>query len=70
MTEPSLIIGESCIGCGQCTRVCIRGHLAVRDGRAVEIESAYDCFRCGHCQAVCPKNAIVLKGFEDQEQAA
>lgn len=69
MTEPSLIIGDSCIGCGQCVRVCIRGHLAIRNGKAAETESAYSCFGCGHCQAVCPKNAVVLRGFEDREQA-
>ena len=62
MMEQSLIISESCIGCGQCVKVCIRGHLSVGEDKKVhEIESPYSCFRCGHCESVCPKNAIVLK---------
>ena len=58
--EPVLSVSDSCIGCGLCARVCIRGHLAVADGRAVEVDSPYACFRCGHCTAVCPKGAIRL----------
>ncbi len=53
-----LSISDSCIGCGQCARVCIRGHLEVIDGKAREVESAYTCFRCGHCASVCPAQAI------------
>lgn len=64
-----LIISGSCIGCGACVKVCIRGHLAVgEDRRAREIDSPYYCFRCGHCESVCPKNAITLRGFEDEVQ--
>jgi len=66
--EPNLRISDSCIGCGQCVKVCIRGHLAIDDGRAVEIESPYCCFRCGHCEAVCPKNAITLLGFKEEQE--
>lgn len=66
--ESTLRISDSCIGCGQCARVCIRGHLAVENGKAVEVESPYYCFRCGHCGAVCPKNAITLLDFADDEQ--
>jgi len=64
-----LSISESCIGCGQCVKVCIRGHLAISDDkRAIEIDSPYDCFRCGHCEAICPKNAITLLDFIDNMQ--
>ena len=60
--EESLIISDSCIGCGQCAKVCIRGHLAVgEDGKVREVESPYSCFGCGHCESVCPKGAIVLR---------
>lgn len=60
--EPSLSITDACIGCGLCAKVCIRGHLEVRERRATEVESPYGCFRCGHCASVCPKGAITLLG--------
>jgi len=66
--ERALTITDSCIGCGQCVKVCIRGHLVIENKKAVETESAYSCFRCGHCEAVCPKNAISLLDFVDEEQ--
>ena len=66
--EHVLSISDSCIGCGQCVKVCIRGHLAVRDGRAVETESPYVCFRCGHCGAVCPKGAITFLDSDGEEE--
>lgn len=60
--EETLIISDSCIGCGQCAKICIRGHLTVGgDGKVHEVESPYSCFRCGHCESVCPKSAIVLR---------
>lgn len=64
--EGSLIITDDCIGCGQCVKVCIRGHLVVGDDKKVhEIESPYSCFECGHCSSVCPKGAISLKNDKD-----
>ncbi len=60
-----LMISSDCIGCGQCAKVCIRGHLEVIDRRVREVESPYPCFRCGHCQAVCPKDAIRLRGADE-----
>jgi len=66
--EPTLRISESCLGCGKCVKVCIRGHLAIENRRAVEVESPYSCFGCGHCEAVCPKNAIALLDFKDEEK--
>jgi len=66
--EQTLRIADSCISCGQCVKVCIRGHLAIEHGKAVEIESPYSCFRCGHCEAVCPKGAITLLDSIDEEQ--
>ena len=60
--EETLVIQDSCIGCGKCVSVCIRGHLKVLEDKKVhEVESPYYCFRCGHCAAICPKGAIRLK---------
>lgn len=65
--EGSLSITDSCIGCGLCAKVCIRGHLEVIDRKATEVESPYGCFRCGHCASVCPKGAITLVGADPIE---
>ena len=62
--EETLTISDSCIGCGLCTKVCIRGHLSVGDdGKVHEVESPYYCFECGHCLSVCPKNALSLRDY-------
>ena len=61
--KEQLVISGDCIGCGQCVKVCIRGHLSVNDGKATEVDSDYYCFRCGHCASVCPKGAIKLRDF-------
>lgn len=66
--EEFLIIEDSCIGCGQCVKVCIRRHLTVVDGKAKEVESEYRCFRCGHCESVCPKGAIRLRYSDEEPQ--
>ena len=63
--KDELIIHDACIGCGQCVKVCIRGHLSIINGKATEVDSLYYCFRCGHCMAVCPKDAIMLRDFPD-----
>lgn len=63
--KEELIISDNCIGCGMCTKVCIRGHLNIVNKKAVEVESPYYCFRCGHCMSVCPKGAISLRSFPD-----
>ena len=65
--EETLRITDDCIGCGQCVKVCIRGHLAVGEDKKVhEIESPYYCFRCGHCASVCPKGAISLLSADER----
>lgn len=67
--EEKLIISDSCIGCGKCTKVCIRGHLVLAEDKKVhEIESPYYCFECGHCISVCPKDAITFKNLKEKER--
>ncbi len=69
MASESLIISNDCIGCGQCAKVCIRGHLAVESKKAKEVDSPYSCFRCGHCVSVCPVGAISIRGTQEGEVA-
>ncbi len=68
MAEDILSIdGDRCTGCGKCVSVCIRGNIAVRNGRATEMHGP--CFRCWHCVAVCPAGAIGIAsapGFEGE----
>lgn len=65
--EETLRITDDCIGCGQCVKVCIRGHLAVGEDKKVhEIESPYYCFRCGHCASICQKGAISLLSADER----
>ena len=40
--EETLVISDTCIGCGKCVKVCIRGHLQVLEDKKVhEVESPY-----------------------------
>jgi len=53
-----LIDQQKCIGCGLCTKDCLRGCLEVQNGHAVAVNNM--CFYCGHCVAVCPTGAIAI----------
>ena len=53
-----------CIGCGLCARDCVAGNIQIKNKKA--IVKGQGCIYCGHCQAICPKNAVDIKGFEDQ----
>jgi formate hydrogenlyase subunit 6/NADH:ubiquinone oxidoreductase subunit I len=53
------VVGERCVVCGDCVRVCPRGAMRLVGGRAcVELGR---CIRCYCCQEVCPERAIVLE---------
>lgn len=56
---------DKCTGCGKCASVCIRGGIAVKDGRATETHGS--CFRCWHCAAVCLAGAIGIASAPDFE---
>lgn len=46
---------DSCIGCGQCERLCPRGNIRIIDGRPV---FGKDCIGCMSCAQYCPQEAI------------
>ena len=55
------IDSEKCVGCLQCTRVCIWTILEARDGWPVVLEDkAAGCAKCMHCGIVCPEGAITF----------
>jgi ferredoxin len=59
-----VVVGEGCVGCGDCTEgVCFINAIHMDDGKAVISE---DCRGCGNCIEACPESAIqVLIERED-----
>lgn len=53
-------VSESCVGCGQCVRLCPKGNIRVENGRAV---IGTNCIQCLSCVQYCPKQAIDLGGL-------
>lgn len=49
-------IGESCIGCGKCLKVCPQQCIDVSKKPAVIDQNR--CLHCGRCMEVCPVKAI------------
>lgn len=60
--EAVIIDREKCIGCGECVRDCVTGHIELEDGKA--FVNAGRCIRCGHCFAVCPVAAVELSEYD------
>jgi len=52
-------IGENCIGCGTCEKVCQFDNIEIIDGKPV---FQHNCQRCLACIHYCPKAAIGFKG--------
>ena len=53
------IVGEKCVGCGECAKSCPEHTIEIKDGRAVV---GYEkCIRCYCCQEMCPARAIVIE---------
>ena len=62
-----LKIGEGCIGCGICEKVCPSSSIHVKDGRAVHIPG--NCQTCLACAHACPQKAIGMTVPEKNPQA-
>ena len=50
---------ESCVGCGECLKVCPHGVFAIKN-KKVEIIDLDGCMECGACQLNCPASAITV----------
>ena len=61
--RPRPVIGNKCIGCGECERSCPKKTITVietKKGRVASID-LHNCIRCFCCQELCPIHAIVVK---------
>lgn len=53
---------DTCIGCGECVRVCPSQTLEMQDGKAVV--TGVRSLACGHCAAVCPVEAVRVEALD------
>jgi len=51
-------VSESCIGCGECTKVCFVDAIQIIEGRATINK---ECRGCGRCVELCPEDAIEIE---------
>ena len=58
--KQAAIIPTQCVGCGDCTKVCIKDAVAIVRGKAVIDPDK--CNGCGLCISICSYNAIRYKG--------
>ncbi len=58
-------VSKSCIGCGQCARICIRENIKIVDGKA---KIGSNCIQCLGCLQYCPKEAISIGEITDKRE--
>jgi nitroreductase/NAD-dependent dihydropyrimidine dehydrogenase PreA subunit len=58
----TVIDRDTCIGCGECVRVCPSQTLEMKEGKAVV--TGIRSLACGHCVAVCPVAAVRVEALD------
>lgn len=56
---------KTCIGCGNCVKVCPVKLFHLADGKAQISDGS--CIECGHCYAICPTKAISMPEYDCSE---
>lgn len=55
--------GGACVGCGLCVKLCPRGNISLKDGRA---SFGSSCIGCLSCLQYCPSQAISMGGLTEK----
>ena len=58
-------VGEYCVACGCCVKVCPKGALSIWKGVTAVVDTN-TCIGCGKCSKECPAGAIELVNREVQ----
>ncbi len=58
-------VGEYCVACGSCVKVCPRSAISVWKGVIARTDKEL-CVGCGICAKECPAGAITLQNREEQ----
>ncbi len=58
----TVIDRDTCIGCGECVRVCPSQTLEMKEGKAAVTGAR--SLACGHCAAVCPVAAVRVEALD------
>lgn len=58
-------VGDYCVACGSCVKVCPMGALSIWKGVVAQVEKDI-CVGCGKCVKECPAGTIELKEREVQ----
>ncbi len=58
-------VGEYCVACGSCVKVCPMSALSIWKGVVAQVDKSL-CVGCGKCVKECPAGTIELKDREVQ----
>ncbi len=58
-------VGEYCVACGSCVKVCPMSAISIWRGVAAQINKEL-CVGCGKCVKECPAGTIELRNREEQ----
>lgn len=53
-------VGNDCVACGCCVKVCPKGAVSVWKGVCAKVDTQL-CVGCGKCEKECPAGAITLE---------
>jgi ferredoxin len=63
------VIGEGCVACGACVKVCPLGAVQIQNG-VVAVVDPERCVGCGKCAVACPAGIITITEREESKLEA